>query len=114
MRTRFRITTVDDAPRDLPAQVPFDAVLLRMMPGPDRPDYWLAELVAPLAWDHDGIARTVTHLVLAARYLGESIEPGFRCLLVNLAYVTDDSLLSDAKLAFEKCRYVATGVAEGA
>ena len=74
----------------------------------------MAELTKPLAWDDNGVARTVTHLVLGARYEGQTIEPGFQRLVVGLAYVTDDTLLSDSELEFAKCRYVAIGVAEGA
>jgi hypothetical protein len=113
MRTRFRITSVDYEPEDLSAQVPFDGVLLRKLADPDRPDYWLAELLKPLEWNDDGVARRVAHLVLAARYERETIQPGFQRLMVGLAYVTDDTLLSDSQLAFAKCRYVAIGVAEG-
>ena len=114
MRTHFRITSVDYGPEDLAAQVPFDGVLLRKVAGPDRADYWLAELAKPLEWDDNGVARTVTHVVLAVRYEGETIEPGFQRLVVGLAYVTDDTLLSDSELEFAKCRYVAIGVAENA
>ena len=114
MRNHFRVISVDYEPEDLAAQVPFDGVLLRKIAGPDRPDYWLAELTKPLAWDDNGVARTVTNLVLSARYEGQTIEPGFQRLVVGLAYVTDDTLLSDSELEFAKCRYVAIGGAEGA
>jgi hypothetical protein len=72
---RFRVTSVDYEPEDLAAQVPFEGTLLRKIPGPDRPDYWLAELARPLAWHDNGTPRTVTHVVLATRYEGQTIEP---------------------------------------
>ncbi len=113
MSTPFRITRFEYAPDDLAAQVPFDGVLVRRMPGADHPDYWLAELRAPLAWHDGGEPRSVTHIVMAARYQGETIRKGFRRLVVGLAYVTDPSLLEDRRLDFGKCRAVAIGVAEG-
>jgi hypothetical protein len=109
----FRVTSVDYEPADLAGQVPFDGTLLRSIAGPDRPDYWLAELVKPLAWDDNGHTRMISHIVLAARYEGQTIERGFQRLTVGIAYVTDPSLLSDAKLDFAKCSYVAIGQAVG-
>lgn len=106
------ITSVDYAPEDLYAQVPFLCSLLREIAGPDRPDYWLASLRQPLRWQRDGRETTVTHVILSARYVGEELTPQTRRIVVGLAYVTDDSLLDDARLDFAKCHYAAIGVAE--
>jgi len=113
MSWRFRITSVDYEPRDLAAQLPFEGSLLRRIAGADRPDYWLAELTQPLSWNDQGAARQVTHVVLAARYQGQAIEPGFQRLAVGIAFVKDPTLLQDASLDFTKCHYAAIGVAEG-
>ena len=40
------------------------------------------------------------------------IEPGVRNLPVGIAYVTDETLLQDARLGFGKCSYVAIGIAD--
>jgi hypothetical protein len=71
----------------------------------------LAALVEPLNWLDNGVSRNVTHIIVAARYEGDTIEPGFERRVVGLAYVTDETLLSDATLDFAKCRYVAIGEA---
>ena len=113
MSARFRVTSVDYEPADLAAQVPFEGTLLRAIPGPDRPDYWLAQLAKPLVWDDNGRKQSISHLILSARYEGQTIQRGFPRLTIGIAYVTDSSLLSDAKLDFAKCRYVAIGEAEG-
>jgi hypothetical protein len=110
--SRFRITSVDYAPDDLYEQVPFDGVLLRKIAGPDRPDYWLAELSEPLKWSHDGEFRVITHLVLASRYVGQTITPDFGRLIIGISFVTDQSVLDDELLNFDKCFYSAIGVAE--
>lgn len=103
------VSTVDHAPGDLYDQIPFAVALLRELPGPDRPDYWLGELTAPLRWAAapDGPVE-VSHMVLTARWQGTSIGPGAKQLPVGIAYVTDQSLLEDDELDFAKCEYVAS------
>ena len=109
MSAHFRITSVDYAPDDLPAQVPIEGTLLRRIPGPDRPDYWLAQLLEPVSWIDNGVGRSVTHLILAARYEGQTIREESEELVVGIAYVVDSSLLEDMRIDFAKCRYVAIG-----
>lgn len=104
------ITAVDVAPEELHGQLPLVVDLLRRMPGDDRPDYWLGALRTPVRWTDDGRVREVTHLVLAARWSGTAIAPGVDRLPVGIAYVTDPSLLDDARLDVAKCAYVAVGL----
>jgi hypothetical protein len=109
---KLRITDVDYAPEELYGQVPFEASLLREVPGKDRPDYWLAELAKPLQWkSKEGNEVTVTHIVLTARYVGARIAPGVGEITVGIAYITDISALADAQLDFSKCYYSAIGTA---
>ena len=107
-----KVTSVDYAPDELHAQTPFTARILRQIPGPDRPDYLLAELAEPLAWERDGSSVSVSHLVLCARWIGGVIAPGATHLPVNIAYVVDPSVLNDANLDFAKCHYSAIGTAD--
>ena len=111
---RFRLVDVDSAPDDLAPQTPAEGVLLRSIPGPDRPDYWLARLDRPLQWSDEGTEHAIDHLVLAARLQGQSIGAGVEPLTVGVAYVVDPTLLSDAALTFAKIRYVAIGTIERA
>jgi hypothetical protein len=108
---QITITTVDYAPGDLYDQVPFVAELLRELPGPDRPDYWVAELLQPLSWLKDNQTRSVAHIVVAARWAGTSIEAGVGNLPIGIAYVIDPSVLTDKQLDLQKCAYVAIGLA---
>jgi hypothetical protein len=107
---QLTVTTVDYAPEELHDQVPFTLELLRQLPGPDRPDYWLGRLETPIRWIDNNIERWITHMVLAARWEGTRIEPRVERLPLGIAYVTDDSLLEDNEVTFEKCRYVAIGI----
>ena len=47
---RIRVTFIDDGHTipELDAAVPFEADLTRQLPGPDRPDYWIAVLAQPI------------------------------------------------------------------
>jgi hypothetical protein len=107
------INSVDHAPEDLYGQTPIRARLIRKLAGSDRRgrDYWLAELASPISWTKDGAARTINHLVVAARWEGTSIQPG-ATLPVNIAYVTNDSVLSSEVLDLGHTEYVAIGMAK--
>ena len=62
--------------------------------------------------DHapDGVARAITHLAVAARWEGTSIQPG-ATLPLNIAYVTNDAILSSEALNLDHTEYVAIGMA---
>jgi hypothetical protein len=109
---RVRITSVDYAPDELYEQTPFEAVLIRELPGPDRPDYWLAALPRPLRRLQGGVETEVTHVVLAARWKGTRIGGGMWGLPVKILYVVEESALSDPILDYGKCEYVAIGAAD--
>ena len=106
---RFQILNADYEPEDLAAQLPRVGILLRQIPGRDRPDYWLAALDTPLSWNDSGTTREIKHVVLAARYVGQSISLPVRRLTTGISYVVDESVLDDKELDFHKCRYVAIG-----
>jgi hypothetical protein len=108
---QLTITSVDYAPEELHEQVPLVVDLLRRIPGEDRPDYWIGAARTPIRWVVDSHSREVTHLVVAARWEGTAIGPGFRNLPIGVAYVTDPTLLEEDRLDFAKCRYVAIGIA---
>lgn len=109
---RFRVTAVDSSPPDLPSQVPFEFELLRQIAGPDRDDYWLAQLVRPLTWASSSRNREIHFITVASRYEGAHVTPEVRRITVGLAYVIDDSLLGDASLTFTKVEYAAIASAE--
>jgi hypothetical protein len=107
------IKSVDHAPEDLYDQTPIRARLVRMLAGSDRRgrNYWLAELATPISWTKDGVARSISHLLIAARWEGTSIQPG-ATIPVNIAYVTNDAILSSQVLDLRHTEYVAIGMAK--
>lgn len=110
---RFLITSVDYAPDELNEQTPFRGRILRRISGPDRPDYHIAELDQPLKWKKNETEVNITHIVLAARWVDGILGPMMKHTPVNIAYIVDQTVLSDEVLDFEKCFYCAIGVAEG-
>ena len=107
---QLTISSVDYAPEALYEQTPIVVDLVRQIPGDDRPDYWLGVVQRPIRYIKDNHERSITHLILAARWAGTQISPGAEQLPVGIAFVTDSTLLDDAKLDFRKCDYVAIGI----
>ena len=109
----LRLRSLDFAKGDRSEEIPLNVTLLYMIPGPDRPDYWLGRLREPLHWasNLDG-SFEITHLVLATQWENTEMYEGVTRLPVGIAYVIDQSLLQDDELDLEKIRYVATGVAD--
>jgi hypothetical protein len=107
---QLTISSVDYAPEDLYDQVPIVVDLIRQIPGDDRPDYWIAKVQKPISWLKDNIPHEITHLIIAARWVGTAIAPGAENLPVGIGYVTDLSLLDDERLDFKKCEYTAIGL----
>jgi hypothetical protein len=105
------ISSVDYAPEDLYEQTPFVVDMLRELPGKDRPDYWLAKARTPIRWLHQNHERSITHIIVTARWEGTRLTAGVQQIPVGIAYVTDESLLTDSRLDFSKCAYVAIGLA---
>jgi len=105
------ITGLDYAPPELNEQVPFKIKLLHMLPGQDRPDYWLGELLKPLFWLKDDRRIQVEYVVVCARWQGTQIEQSVQQLPVGIAYATDHSQVTTDTLDFAKCEYLAIGLA---
>lgn len=131
----FTIDALDVGPADLAAQLPVAARLRRMIPGPDRPDYCLAVLTAPLRHrtTHEGLLAagvavdrvedfmvataedgtvdlTVGALVLCARLVGQQVHQGMQRFPVNLALVLNREVLGADLLDFRLCLPVGVGL----
>ena len=105
------VSSVDYAPKDLHAYCPITVHLIRQLPGPDRPDYWIGALEQHLSWIVQGIEKKISHVIVAARWQGTQIGPDFKNLPIALAYITDEAQLDEQSIDFSKCKYVAIGIA---
>jgi hypothetical protein len=105
------VTSVDYAPPELHEQLPFKVNLLRLLPGPDRADYWLGEVLKPLFWINENHRTEIGHVIVCARWQDTQIEPHVTSLPIGIAYVTDPSQVFDETVNFGKCKYVAIGMA---
>ncbi|MFI6431403.1 hypothetical protein [Rhodococcus oryzae] len=116
----------DSGPAELAAQLPVRAELVRVLPGPDRPDYCLALLEKRLVFkpgpdfdvsrvgseflrtDTDGSPAVLVYaVVFCARFQGTQVAPDMKDLWVNLAYVIDNSQMRDGAVDFAKLENVA-------
>lgn len=129
------IDAIDVGPADLPGQLPRQATLLRMLPGPDRDGYALAALSHPIRFTTttaqlaegtfdttrlatadpatvtvrpDGTVDALVYgLVLAPRTVGDQFHPAMTHFPVALAYVLDPTQLQDRAVDFTKVHYAA-------
>ena len=108
---QLTIYSVEYAPEELHGQLPLVVDLIREIPDDDRPDYWLGSVQHPVRYVKDNIETRITHVIVGARLVGGCLQLGADRLWVNIAFVTDQSLLGDVKLDFGKADYVAVGVA---
>jgi hypothetical protein len=93
-----------DGPSELAAKALVIAQLLRQCPGPDRPDYWIAALDPPFTIVIDNDDREITHLVLAARWVGTAIGSGMTLLPVDMSPRVPLSPTSSSPGLVRQCR----------
>jgi len=109
-------------------QLPVAATLWRWIPGPDRPDYALAELKQPIKYHptdafnwtrpradfigHDDAGRFVAIYLVAIASLmeGTQIHRGMKGFPVRLAYAIDNTVGRDEQLDFAKCDCISYAV----
>lgn len=128
----FTIDSIDVGPADLMAQLPVEAELRGVIPGPDRPDYFKAVLTRPLYYrttldelrgqkidpaaadpqmirihPGGGVDLQVFGIVIASRMGGQQLHAGMTDFQVALAFVVDNTLMRDSMMDFSKAIYVA-------
>ena len=126
-RPRVIFSAARSGPTELTSQLPLRGELAGVIPGPDRPDYCLVVLDRPIAFeppgdfDRDRIRQSaidqmaldlddvlpIGTLVVAARQTGTQISATMVDLVVNIAYVLDESVLTDELLKFDKVHFAA-------
>jgi hypothetical protein len=109
----IEIESITKGPKELTYQLPIKAEIQKQIPGKDRPDYYLAELEKPLFWvdEKQDINTEVTHLILCTKKKSQSIANDMKAVIVAIAYVIDEAVITEPVLDFKKCKYVATGTA---
>lgn len=105
---RIQLIDCDYAPQDMESQLPITCSLLKMIPGKDRPDYWLAKCERPIKFE----TTDINYLILAPRFVGAEMKKGMGSIFLGVAYVTDETLTQDTTLDFNKCKYVAVCTAK--
>lgn len=91
------------------ASEPMQVSLIRQIFATDGSEYWLADPADSFPYQTaDGRMIDVSNVIVSPGWAGQSLRPGFEGR-INLAYVIDQSVLTDEVLDFSKCAYVAFG-----
>lgn len=88
---------------------PMSVRIIRRLNSEDGAEYWLGELPSKIAYEKAGRTISVKYAVVAPGWQGMSFVDAFEDGRVNLAYVTDETLLQDTSMDFAKADYVAFG-----
>ncbi|MEZ5920351.1 MAG: hypothetical protein R3C60_03265 [Parvularculaceae bacterium] len=107
---KLKLNSVDYCPNELHAQLPIVIEVLRQIRGKDRPDYFLGRCCPAIEWIDGNDTRKITHVVICARYVGQTIERLANNLAVGIAYVTVESQITENFVDFSKVRYSAIGL----
>ena len=105
---KIKLVNSDYAPDSFDKQLPIECELIRMIPGKDRPDYWIAKSNKTLTYEK----YKINYLIVATRFVGWKIKKEMKATLLGVAYVLDESVIYDDILDFDKCKYIAisTGI----
>ncbi len=103
----IEIYSTDSGPEELEQLLPLKVKCLKRFSSEDGSDYVLSELSEPINWKGSG----TKHLVVGARLVGQKIEKGISSLSVNIAVVTDSSLIKNQTIDFDKADFAAVGMA---
>ncbi len=105
---KVQLIECDCAVEDMKEQLPVTCQLLRMIPGADRPDYWLAKCEKPMSFN----GKTINYLIVGTRFCGQAIKKDIGTVTLNVAYVLNETLINDARLDFSKAQPAAICVAK--
>ena len=100
------LTKFENAPSWLIARSSISLEPIRPLKSDDGSQYILSKLMTPIVTTE----RTITHFVVGARNQGERLRKGVENLPVNIAVVTDNTLLDDDEMDFEKGEFIGQGI----
>lgn len=106
--THLNILSLGAVPPELAARLPAAARIVKKLAGPDRPDYWLAELSQPFVWRHRERGE-IRWLVLQTFLPLEELVQHPQPFDVAIDAVIDPDAVPDSHLDLGKCLPVATG-----
>jgi hypothetical protein len=99
------IVALDDGPEELSKKLPIKIQFLKPLSNADGSDYALAALEKALVYK----SQRIDLLIVGARFEGSRIGHGMEDFPINIAVVTDNSIIDDDVLDFSKGEYVAIG-----
>ena len=106
-RLQFEIVSFDSASEELQNKLPILATIIDRKGSPDGGEYYLAELLKPI----ESKGRVISYLIVGGRMVGQGISPAMEHLGINIAYVTNNDLVSEEMMDFSKAEFTAIGFA---
>jgi len=97
---RFSLYEADFCPDDFINQLPILIQVIRKIPGSDRPDYWIAKSETPIFWKDRNM--TINYVIVANYFYGEKLDKNVKSIVLNVAFVVDESVINDKTLDFNK------------
>lgn len=102
----YRVSRIEDGPQEFHDAMPVYGRIFDKLEHQDGSEYYLSELLSPI----QSKGRTIRYAVIGARFEGSAIGPNMTDLPINAAYVTDESLLEERHMDFDKGEFM--GIAE--
>lgn len=106
-RLPFEIVAIDDGPEEIRNAIPILATIIDRKESPDGGEYYLAKLSKPISTKD----RIISYVVVGGRIVGQGISPAMKDLGINIAYVTNNELISEVVMDFSKAEFAAIGFA---
>jgi len=106
-RLPFEIVNFDSASEELQNKLPILATIIDRKGSPDGGEYYLAKLLKPIESEN----RVISYLIVGGRMVGQGISPAMNNLGINIAYVTNNDLVSEETMDFSKAEFIAIGFA---
>lgn len=100
-----KITALDNGPEELSKKLPIKIHFLKPLSNADGSDYALAVLEKPLVYK----SQRIDLLIVGARFEETRVGHGMENFPINIAVVTDNSIMDDDILDFDKGEYIAIG-----
>ncbi len=103
----FEISSIDTGPDEIRQLLPIKATIIDKKESPDGGEYYLAILLKPINFN----GKLINYFIVGGRMVGQGISPEMKNLYINIAYVTDNKLVDEKVMDFEKAEFFAIGFA---
>jgi hypothetical protein len=109
--TILEILGLDYTSDEFDIKTPFTVHLINMIPGSERPDYWIGKLDNSFTWSKQNKEYEINYDTIATRWEGIEFGNNEAFIPVGISFVLDEDQVSETELDLNKVEYVAVGTA---